>query len=322
MNTLDDKTKKRLFQAGVVVALYFWAKQADNKNKKDMADAALADNPAASQAAAIKAALRPYGYMWMRWFTIGGVDYDRIMKTAEQITDLNAVVREYQKFVGDNEPSMHDDLETCIGVEGHQKFLALATKGKTGNWYYAKESTNVPANFWVITKADTNVRRTPQLIHKLYINDNIVKTVAKGKILGATTGKFAYDEPNKVLFIEFWTIVAKTGKRQTYFAAKSQVELISNPDKLAREKKEGKINLEVIEGLSGNDNQQEVVTTGSATIFNEKFEQVGTAPANTILGFPLMTLDTGRGKHIQFKTVQGLLRWVRADQAQIRERRF
>lgn len=322
MNTLDDKTKKRLFQAGAVVALYFWAKRQDDQNKKDMADAALADNPAAAQAAAIKTMLRPYGYMWMRWITIGGVDYAGIMRTAEQITDLNAVVREYQKFVGDGEPSMHDDLELCIGAEGHQKFLALATKGKTGTWYYAKESTNVPVNHWVITKADTNVRRTPQLINRLSFNGNIVKTVVKGKILGATTGKFAYDEPNKVLFIEFKTIVAKTGKWQTYFAAKSQVELVSNADKLAKEKKEGKINLEVIEGIGGIDQQQEVVTTRSAIIFNEKFERVGTAPVNTIIGFPLMTLDTGRGKHIQIKTVQGLLRWVRADQAQIRERRF
>lgn len=320
MNAPDDNTKKRLFQAGVVVALYFWAKRADDRNKKDMAEADLANDASASQAAAIKTLLRPYGYMFMRHLV--GINVDEIMRVAGQIEDLNKVVRQYQKFVGDNEPSLHDDMELCLGPELHQKFLSLATKGKTGSWYYAKESTNVPANYWLVTKADTNVRRTPILQHRAYLNDNIVKTVPKGKILGATTGKFAYDEANKVLFIEFWTLLQKENKRVSYFVAKSQVDLLSNAEKLAREKTEGKLTLELIEGLEGVQNSQEVIATRPLILYNEKFQQVGTAQKNTTLGFPLMVLDTGKGKHIQIKTVQGLLRWVKADHALIRERRL
>lgn len=324
MKFSDDKTKDALLKAGAVVVLYFVVSSYDTQNKKDMADEDIATNQAASQASAIKTLLRPYGAMWLRHFV--GINVEGIMKIAEQITDLNAVGQYYKKLVGDDNASLNDDLELCIGAEQHQKFLALATKGKTGQWYYAPKSTNVPANYWVITKADTNIRRTPVAQHRLYLKDNIVKTVPKGMLLGATTGKFAYDEANKVLFIEFWTLVRATGKRATYFVAKSQVELISNADKLAREKKEGKINLQIIEGISGTipitEQTQEVVTIYETAIYNEKFNPVGKVAKNTIVGFPLMTLNTNKGQYIQIKTVQGLIRWIDAGQAQIRERQF
>jgi hypothetical protein len=322
MKFSDDKTKDTLLKAGGLVALYFIVNKFDSQHKKDIADEDMANNPAASQAAAIKTLLRPYGAMWMRF--IVGVNVDEIMRVAGQISNLNEVNDYYKKLIGDDNGSINDDLELCLGPELHQKFLSLATKGKTGSWYYTKESTNVPANYWVITKSDTNVRRTPIMQSRLFLNDNIVKTVPRDKILGASTGKFAYDEANKVLFIEFWTLLKAENKRVTYFVAKSQVELVSNAEKLAREKKQGKINLEIIEGFLGSTGEfsQEVVSTSQAIIYDEKFNKVSLAPANTIIGFPLMTLNTGKGKHIQVKTVQGLLRWVNADQAQIRERKF
>lgn len=322
MKFSDDKTKDALYKVGAVVALYFIIDRYDTQTKKNIADEDIANIPAASQASAIKTLLRPYGAMWMRY--IVGINVDGIMQVATQITDLNAVGEYYKKLLGDDKASMNDDIELVIGPELHQKFLSLATKGKTGSWFYKKEDSNVPANMWVVTKASANIRRTPQLQSKYLLNDNIVKTVPKGTVVGGSTGKFAYDEANKVLFIEFWTLTSKQNKRATYFVAKSQVEFLGKKELADREKKESKLPLEVIEGIGliPQENSQEVLTTGRAIIYNEKFKQVGIAPEGTIIGFPLMTLKTAKGNYIQVKTVQGFLRWVHADQAQIRERRF
>lgn len=321
MKLSDDKTKDTLLKAGAVGALLFYLNKLNEDRKKDNAETNIANTPAAAQAATIKTLLRPGGYMWMRH--IFGLKIDEIMRVAEQITDLNAVKTEYENLLIDEKASFHDDLQSSLGPELYQKFLSLGTKGKTGSWYYKKESKqDVPANMWVVTKASANIRKTPVLQHRVLINDNIVKTVAKGRIVGSSTGKFAYDEVNKVLFIEFWTLSKKDKKRLTYFVAKSQIEFYGKVELAARQKKEGNLPFELLEGIEGIDQQQEVVTTSSAPIFNEKFEQVGIAPKNTTIGFPIMTLNTGKGKHIQIKTVQGLVRWISADLAEIRDRQF
>ncbi|HWY10521.1 MAG TPA: hypothetical protein VN026_04295, partial [Bacteroidia bacterium] len=223
---------------------------------------------------------------------------------------------------------LFEELQAGLSPEEYQKFLSLVSKGKTGSWYYAdKKPDKVPANNWVITTAPANVRSSPKNIHYLRIWDsNIVKkAVPKGMILGVSTGKFKYDEAGKVLYIEFYTFTLKHGK-QNYFVAKSQIELVPDAEKKKREK-QGKIPLQVLEGILGEEDAPEenisseriVVTNGTATIFNEKFEKTGTAPKNVILGYPVMILDAGDRKYIKVKTIQGLLRWISADMATIRD---
>lgn len=323
MKPFEDKTTNKLLTAGAVVALFFLARRSDARTKKRLTEEEIASDISAAQASTLHSLLHPYGSMWLgRW--IVGFDAEGMMQVAKQIKDLNAVVSYYQKIVGEKEPSLHDDFKLCMGPDLYEKFLSYATKGKTGSWFYAKESENVPANRWVLTIADTNVRRTPVLTPRYSLGSNIVKTVPKRMLLGATTGKFAYDEFNKVLFIEFWTLKKDKNERATYFVAKSQIELLTKQEYDTRQKKEGKFQLQVLEGLihGSEKHTQEVITTTDAQILNEKFERVGWAKPNTIIGFPLMTLDTGKGKHIQIKTIQGLLRWVRFDEALIRERQL
>ncbi len=313
MKFSQDENKDLLIKAGLGLAAYYVLKELYTKYQKGDAEDQMDTNPASVQAAAIIAAFNPSGFAWLR--AVDGTKVPALMEIAPQITSLDEVAKRYSALTEGR--NLYDDLQAELSTDDVQKFYSLASKGKTGSWYYAKESTNVPANYWVFTIADANVRKAA-----VKAKSNIVKLVTKGKILGATTGKFAYDEKNKILFIEFWTLLQKENKRVTYFVAKSQIELVSNADKMARDKKQGKTPLELIEGIGGIDYKQEVITISSAMIYDQKFKQVGIVSKNTIVGFPLMTLDTGKGKHIQIKTVQGLIRWIKADQAQIRDRQF
>lgn len=317
MKLSEDKNFDALMKIGGTIALFFLGKKAWAKQQKKSGEADMDTNDAAGQAASLKQAMNPSGFRWMR--TFDGTDKDAIMSLAPQITNLDDVNSHYKKIA--DEASLYDDLQQSLSPDEYQKFLSLATKGKVGSFYYAPKSDKVPFNQWVLTTAEANVRSTPKYIWQHAFSNNVVKKVPKGMRLGASTGKFAYDELNKVLFIEFWTY--SKGIKKTYYVAKSQIEFVTQADLVKREK-QGKIRLQLIEGLGDteNSNQQEVISTDIVLVYDEKFNQVGIAPKDTIMGFPIMKLDTGKGSYIKFQTIQGAKRWIRWESAQIKNRRF
>jgi hypothetical protein len=63
----------------------------------------------------------------------------------------------------------------------------------------------------------------------------------------------------------------------------------------------------------------EVIARVATGVFSKEFKKLGTATRGTVIGTPLMTMDTGKGKYIQVRTIQGLIRWVRADQVTIKD---
>lgn len=74
-------------------------------------------------------------------------------------------------------------------------------------------------------------------------------------------------------------------------------------------------------GFEGVDNAPIVIAIQQAQIFDEKFKQTGTVPKGVIIGLPIMTLDTGKVKYIKLVTVQGLVRWIKANQVTIKNLR-
>lgn len=66
--------------------------------------------------------------------------------------------------------------------------------------------------------------------------------------------------------------------------------------------------------------QSKVVAKVSTAVFSPDFKKLGTASKGTIIGIPILTLDTGRGKYIQLRTIQGFTRWVNAAQVTIQNR--
>lgn len=317
----QDKNKAYKLIGGLIL-LYLGNKMYSSL-RKNASENQMDTIPEAGQAITLRQAINPSGNWWMRRFD--GTDKNAIWNIASEIKDMDGVKNHFKAQTDGGD--LYEELQAALSPDEYQKFLSLASKGKTGSWYYTdKQPDKVPANYWVITKLPANVRSSPENIHYLRIWDgNIVKkAVPSGMILGISTGNFKYDEANKVLYIEFYTFTLKHG-RKTFYVAKSQVELVSDKEKKKRET-QSKIPLQVIEGISERSeekvnapSQKLVITTKACTIFNEKFEKTGIAQKNIVLGYPVMTLDTGKGKYIKVKTIQGLLRWVSADMATLRD---
>ncbi len=309
-----DPTKDLLIKAGAGLVLAWLGSKLIKNLKKDTTESQVENDPAVGQAQGLRVAMNPSGNEWMR--KIDGTSLEAIFKIAKEITDLEAVRKAYKNLYT---TSLYEDLQGDLSASDYQKFLAYATKGKAGSQNYAPRRADIIPNYWLITTADANIRKTPVKESKYNPLNNILKIVSVGKIIGVTTGKFVFDEPNDVVFIEFWTYTTKKEKK-TFYVAKSQVELVSQKDKLERDKK-GKTPLEILEGIDNLETpQQEVISISEAEIYTENFKPIGFTPKGVIVGFPMLTLDTGKGKYIKLKTVQGLVRWIKADKAVIKNR--
>lgn len=311
-----DPNKDLLIKAGAGLVLVWLGSKLLKNLKKEQTESQIVEDPTVGQAQSLRQAMNPSGNEWMR--KMDGTNKAAIFAIAKEIEDIETVRKNYKNLFN---ASLYEDLQGELSAQDYQKFLALATKGKAGSHNYAPTRTDIPKNYWVITKAQTNIRKTPVKESKYIPGNNILKLVELGKILGITTGKFVYDESNDVVFVEVWTYNPKKEKK-IFYVAKSQIEIISNDEKKKREVKE-KIPLEVLQGIDNLYNpQEEVVSTMPIEIYNEDFKHIATAPKGIIIGFPIMTMDTGKGKYIKVTTVQGLTRWVKAEQAVIRNRNF
>jgi len=309
-----DPNKDLLIKAGAGLVLVWLGNKLLKNLKKDNTESQVESDPTVGQAQSLRQAMNPSGNEWMR--KMDGTNKEAIFTIAKDISDIESVRKSYKNLYN---TSLYEDLQGELSAQDYQKFLSLATKGKAGSHNYAPKRDDIPANNWVITKAQTNIRKTPVKESKYFPGNNILKLVEQGKLIGITTGKFVFDESNDVVFVEFWTYNTKKEKK-TYYVAKSQVELISNDEKKKREAKE-KIPLEVLQGIDDDSNpQQEVISIEDIEVYNEQFKHVATAPKGMIIGFPIMTLDTGKGTYIKVTTVQGLTRWVKAEKAVIKNR--
>lgn len=308
----------KAIKAGIVLGIAYLIKKGLEGAAKKSADQNLDTDPAAGQARALNAAMNPSGVSWMRAFD--GTSDDAIYTTAEQISNLDKV-QDYYKAQTTGR-ILFDDLTSEIGADGLQKFLGLASKGKTGDKKFSKVRTDIPTNKIVFTTAEANIRKTPKLESRLLPFNNIVRLVPKGRSLGVSTGKFAYDEKSDVTFIEFFNFSAKSGfKTKVYFyVAKSQVEYISVEEKKKRDKSGN--TTEVFQGLDGiNYNvQTQAVSLRPTLIYDENFKQLFIAPRNIIIGFPNMTLNTNKGVFIRVQTIDGNIRWVEGKDIRIEKR--
>lgn len=313
---IPDGTGDKLIKVGVLVAVFFIGRKLLKNAAQDSADSQIDTDPAAGQARALNAAMNPSGVDWMRTFDT--TNTQAIYDIAPQITSLDKVKDFYKAQTKGR--ILHEDLIKELGAEGYNKFLALATKGKSGSVKYSPVRNDIPANKWVITKAQANVRSSPVFLNKYMPVSNVVKLVPSGKALGVTTGKFAYDENSDVTFIEFYTLGTKKAGKHYFYVANSQVELISAAEKAKREKT-AKIPLEILAGLSGTDQiSTQVVSKHAMQVYDEILKPVAIIQKNIIIGFPLLTLDTGKGKRIKLQTVQGIIRWVNAEDVRIENR--
>lgn len=311
---ISEGAINKLIKIGAGVALFFIGRKMLKNKAEDSADSQIDKKPSAGQARALNAAMNPSGVDWMRTFDT--TNTDAIYSIAPQITNLDEVKDFYKAQTQGR--VLHEDLINELGAEGYDKFLALSTKGKSGSPKYSTTRTDIPANLWVVTSLDANIRITAKKESPYAPNNNIVKLVTKGKSVGITTGKYAYDEPNDVTFIEFWTLGAKGTDKHYFYVAKSQVELLTKAQKDAREKT-GKLPYELLAGIY-DELKTQIISIRPTTIYAEDFRPLGTIPSNLIVGFQILNLTTKNGTFIKLQTVQGLIRWVNEKDIIVRNR--
>ncbi len=282
------------------------------KKQEEKADDAINSDPAAGQARALDAALHPTGWHWA--FT-GGTDTDAIFAIAPQITNYEDVQKFYRAQTG---KELDGEINTAL-KDQYARFIALVTQGKKGDTKYAAVLQAVPANLWVVTKFNANIRTTAKM-PGTFENSNTVKTISAGKSIGVTTGKYTYDTKNDIVFVEFWTLGLDDVKH-FFYVAKSQIEMLTKAQKAERESM-SKLPYEFLAGLSGATDVHtlQTISTHPTTIYSEDFNAVSTIPKNIIIGFPLLTLDTGKGNYIKVQTVQGLIRWVKSEDTTTQKR--
>lgn len=300
----ESPVNKLILIGAGIVGIYFFKKWAD-KQLKLAADKLIAKDGDAGAARLLITAMNPSGVEFLK--RVDGTNEELIYSTAAQIKDLNKV-QDYYKLQTKG-GVLEDDLTKELGTDGYDKFLALATHGKSGSKKYATNRNDIPVNMWVITKAKANIRTTPENNSQHWIHNNVLKTVERGRALGISTGKYVYDQSGDTTYIEFYTLGSKVAGKKFYYVAKSQIEYLTNEQKKQREKAGERFPFEVLAGFKAT--KTYAVTIRQSLVFDEQGKYIGTVSPGITLGLSLITLDQGKGSFTKIRTIQGLTRWVK-----------
>jgi hypothetical protein len=289
---------------GGVVLLRFIKKKSDDARFKK-SDAKVKDEMAVSQAIAIRAALNPAKFGFLR--ELDGAEVGQIMNIARQIKDLTAVAAAYaERYAGS---SVHDDLQHSLGAEKYQAFIALAGGANNTTVNYNQVKTGIERGLFVRTMLETNARSTPK--KKGYFEkSNILKTFPKFKLIGITTGKTEYDGDNDIIFIQVHFVTRKKETVQ-FWVARSQVEIFTKAEKDNRKNGGENFSVDYISGIPKQTPQ--LITKHNCTVYDEQLLPITQLSANVLLGTPLHVASTNNGTFVLFADAEGEKCWCRAE---------
>jgi len=281
------------------------------------------------QAMALRSAMNPSGAPWMMSFDT--TNTQAVLDTAAQIKKLDDVSTAYRKLYSSD---MLVDLQKELNVTDYQKFLTLVSSNP------AKTGGTTPVTFaaksqLVVAKAEVFLRSTPDASYHGAIYEiassgkNIIQKAKPGMFLGYATGKQQFDAKNNVKFIQVGYLIkkdgapqavaAQAGKSFTFWVSSSASYVEIFPfyktmwEKYPATQKETayKKPLDFYSGVTGV-SAKIVVTTRATRVMDEAFKRPLAVGAQTLLGEYLVSLDTGDGQYVKFKTVDQTLRWVAA----------
>lgn len=188
-----------------------WEKEADT-------------NPAVRQAIAIDQAVNPWGWDWTTSFD--STDVGTILRTAEEIKDLDAVYDAYEKITEGE--SLQDDLSTELSPAHYAIFMQMVLKepGKI----ILNAGYHVTKDVYAKVKKESYLRTTPELRgvseYNPFDNDNIIENLSIGDIIGITTGKQVWDYNNVALFAEI-TATTEEGKKVNVYYPRTKIGLVT-----------------------------------------------------------------------------------------------
>lgn len=289
----DTLLKVALVGAG----LYFLNKTIQNY-KKTSTESETGTNPVVQQAQALRVAMNPSGLEWLR--RVDGTSVDEINTIASQIKSIKDVGDAYNRLF---QSSLYEDLQTELSAADYQKFLNIFRYNPTS------ESNTIQSGSMVVTKLDTNVRKTPVNLSKYWFNSNIIKLVPKGKFIGFTTGKKSFDSASNTAYIELKTF----NGANLFWVAPSQVDQYSPAEFETRYGKKYSQMIEAFKDVSfsGFLPRKLVILSERAPIYNQYGEVVSRPDGRLILGDYLMEiLKKDQTTLVQFKNIEGKLRLV------------
>lgn len=310
----NDSIQHKLLDYGIKAvllagAVYGISKIVKNYQKTNT-ERQVEKNPEVSQAMSIYSAMNPSGTEWMK--KMDGTNTEVIFNTAREITDLNKVQDAYRKLYN---TSMMDDLRQELSPEDYTKFMnTLKFSTNNINKGNNKPKADFKKGTIVATKLPANLRKTPKNISRWSFNNNIIKLAEANKWIGFATGKSEFDNTGAgetgTLFIEIQSVTIDTKKKITFWAAASQLQIVSKEEYKAR--KYPFFFLNEKEDLSGMDEtHKRVIAFTSVPVMDENFKMIGIASPMQQLGFSIMELNDNRGnQYIKFITNQKKQHWV------------
>jgi hypothetical protein len=203
--------------------------------QKDHTEQEVEQKPEVGQAMSIYSALNPSGMEWMK--KMDGTNTEAIFATANEISNLNKVMVAYKQLY---KSSMLDDLRQELSPDDYTKFLNTLrfSTNNTNKGTGTKPKNDFKSGTPLITKLQSNLRKTPKNISKYSINSNIIKLAEAGKMIGFATGKTQFDNGSGTgigtLYIEVRSVALDTNKLITFWVAASQLQAISKADYDAR----------------------------------------------------------------------------------------
>jgi hypothetical protein len=313
---------------GGVFVTYKLAQRLLLEYKKSTTQSQVDDSPSARQAIGLRSAINPSGISLFKSFDTTSVSV--ILETAKSITNLDQVSKDYSNLFGDN---LLDDLQSELSASEYQTFLSIVAanpKKQTGGGSspaveYAKASS------LVVAKKEVTLRTTPDAsyhgaIYEQFSDKNIIRLAKPGEFLGYATGRQQYDQKNNVKFIEV-AFVVNAVKAPSAYKDKNKVRIsfwVSSSSEFvdifpfyknmydaypATTPFTGWMKPQDFFTLKGLPSPI-LLTLARVTILNEQLIPINQAGANTLLGEPMMSLQTKQGQFIQFRTIDNTLRWV------------
>jgi hypothetical protein len=243
---------------------------------------------------------------------------------------LDSVQSAYKSLYQDN---LLDDLQGELSASDYQKFLTIVSsnaKKDTSNGGSAAVQF-AKANQLVVAKKAVTLRSSPDAtnhgaFYEVFSAKNIIRQAKPGEFLGYATGRQQFDEVNNVKFIEVAYVInaasapaaykSKNKVRVSFWVSSSSlyVDILPYYKNMydaypATKSFTGWMKPQDYFTLKGIP-MPRLLTKINTPVLNEHLVPVALAQPNMILGKLIMSINTGKGEFLQFKTVDNTLRWV------------
>jgi len=260
---------------------------------------------------------------WLKW--VDGTNLNALKLAISEITDLDKVAKTYKILFGNE---LLDDINSEVKGSDLAEVLELLAKARKGGSSTTPSTVKVTGTTakYVITKGDTNVRKTPVYTPSSlpFVTKNVITLAPKGAYLGVLTGnqkrwtnsKNVTGYPTEIWFVEVRNIKSDL----LIWVAASQIEQKTiqqiqalMPDQFVISKKDFDNTASPLSGPL----PSIVFAHKDTTVYYPNGEPVKQVAKGTKLGSQIMTIEHGDKGIVQFLTAQNQVRVIQLNAAML-----